>query len=82
MSHHSTCLTTLSPRATCAHLEDLVRGDAEPLGRVQELVLGDEVEGAASLGHQQSAGGGQQLPIVLWVMVVLVMGPSHVRNSL
>ena len=65
------------PRATCAHLEDLVRGDAEPLGRVQELVLGDEVEGAASLGHQQSAGGGQQLPIVLWVMVVLVMRPSN-----
>ena len=75
VSHHV-------PRAACAHLEDLVRGDAEPLGRVQELVLGDEVEGAASLGHQQSAGGGQQLPIVLLVMVVLVMRPSHVRNSL
>ena len=63
------------------HLEVLVRGDAEPLGRVQELVLGDEVEGAASLGHQQSAGGGQQLPIVLWVMVVLVMRPSNVSNA-
>ena len=84
-----TCLTTARvsppchhvPRAACAHLEDLVRGDAEPLGRVQELVLGDEVEGAASLGHQQSAGGGQQLPIVLWAMVVLVMRPSNVSNA-
>ena len=63
------------------HLEVLVSADSEPLGRVQELVLGDEVEGAASLGHQQSAGGGQQLPIVLWVMVVLVMRPSNVRNA-
>ena len=38
------------------HLEVLVRGDAEPLGRVEELVLGDDVEWPASLRDQQAPG--------------------------
>ena len=35
------------------HLEVLVSADSEPLGRVQELVLVDQVQGAASLGDDQ-----------------------------
>ena len=35
------------------HLEVLVCADSEPLGRVQKLVIVDQVQGSASLGDDQ-----------------------------
>ena len=37
------------------HLEELVRGDTEPLRRVEELVVIDQMQGSPTLGHDQSA---------------------------
>ena len=42
------------------HLEVLVRGDSKPLGRVQELILRDDVKRPASLRHQQATGEHQR----------------------
>ena len=35
------------------HLEVLVGADSEPLGRVEKLVISDQVQGTASLGDDQ-----------------------------
>ena len=39
------------------HLEILVCGDSEPLRRIQELILVDQMQRATCLGHDQPATG-------------------------